>query len=89
MEQLNFDEAMNKLETILDTLEAEGDKMDPNELEKKIGEAEALKNYCKDLLKKEKEEIIRTAKENDISLEDIGMTEDDDEEDDDDDEEED
>ncbi len=97
-ENLNFDTAMSKMEAILDDLEANSDKMDPEEVENKLKEAEALKEKCKELLRQEKEEIIKTAKENNISLEELGITEgddfddddydDDDEDDDDEDEEE-
>ncbi|MDR2778143.1 MAG: hypothetical protein LBB13_01375 [Rickettsiales bacterium] len=76
---MNFDEASSKLESILDELEdGATNKLKPEEVEVKIKEAEKLRNYCKELLKKEKADIIRTAKENDISLEDIGLSEDDD-----------
>lgn len=80
MEQLNFDDAMTKLEGILDDLESNGESMDSEEAAKKLEEAEALKDYCKTLLKKEKEDLIRTAKENNISLDEIGISEDDDDE---------
>ena len=36
MERMSFDEAMSKLEDILDDLEANSDKMDPDEVEKAI-----------------------------------------------------
>ena len=50
-------------------------------MEEKVKEAENLRNHCKELLKKEKEEIIKTAKENNIPLEEIGISEDDDDDD--------
>lgn len=74
----NFDEAMNKMQAILDDLEANSDNMTPEEIESKLKEAENLKEICKKLLKEEKEDIIRTAKENNISLEELGLTEGDD-----------
>ncbi len=77
---MSFDEAMSKLEDILDDLEANSDKMDPDEVEKKIEEAEKLKSYCSELLKKEKRELIKTAKDNNIPLEEIGISEDEEEE---------
>ena len=49
MEQMNFDEAMSKLEGILDNLEANGEQMNPEEVEAKIAEAEQLRDYCKAL----------------------------------------
>lgn len=82
-ENLNFDTAMSKMESILDDLEANSDKMTPEEVESKLKEAETLKEKCKELLRQEKEEIIKTAKENNISLEELGITEGDDFEDDD------
>lgn len=87
-ENLNFDTAMSKMEAILDDLEANSEKMSPEEVENKLKEAEALKEKCKELLRQEKEEIIKTAKENNISLEELGITEDDDFDDDEDDDEE-
>ena len=77
MENLTFDEAMSKLESILNELESKGESLSTEEIEAKISEAEKLRDHCKELLKKEKEEIIRTAKENNIPLEDIGITADD------------
>ena len=82
-ENLNFDTAMSKMESILDDLEANSDKLTPEEVENKLKEAETLKEKCKELLRQEKEEIIKTAKENNISLEELGITEGDDFEDDD------
>lgn len=75
MEQMNFDEAASKLESILDELEGDTSNLKPEEIENKIVEAEKLRDYCKDLLAKEKEDIIRTAKENNISLEELGISE--------------
>ncbi|MBO4956395.1 MAG: hypothetical protein J6C50_00975 [Rickettsiales bacterium] len=80
MEQMNFDEAMSKLEGILDNLEANGEQMNPEEVEAKIAEAEQLRDYCKALLKKEREDLIKTAKENNIPLEELGLSEDEEEE---------
>lgn len=81
MENLSFDEAMNKLESILDELESKGNSLTTEEIESKIVEAEKLRDHCKELLKKEKEEIIKTARDNNISLDEIGITADDDLED--------
>lgn len=81
MEKMTFDQAMDKLEGILNNLEANRETMNPDEVEDQLSEAEELRDYCKELLKQEKEELIRTAKENGISLEEIGLSEDDDDED--------
>ncbi|MDR2777396.1 MAG: hypothetical protein LBB24_01340 [Rickettsiales bacterium] len=82
MDQMDFNEASTKLEGILDELESDdAANLTPEEIDKKLKEAEQLRDYCRKLLKKEKADIIRTAKENDISLEEIGLSEDDDEED--------
>ena len=78
---MTFDQAMDKLEGILNNLEANRETMNPDEVEDQLSEAEELRDYCKELLKQEKEELIRTAKENGISLEEIGLSEDDDDED--------
>ena len=71
---LTFDEAMAQLEEKIALLEKE-ENADNQEL---YDEAVALKDYCADLLKKEKEEIKRIARENNIPLSEIGLTEDDD-----------
>ncbi|MDR1494728.1 MAG: hypothetical protein LBI29_01675 [Rickettsiales bacterium] len=77
---MDFNEASSKLESILDELEGDdAANFSPEEIDKKLKEAEALRDYCRKLLKKEKADIIKTAKENDIPLEEIGLTEDDDE----------
>lgn len=72
---LNFDDAMSKMESILDELENNSETLSPEEVEVKIKEAETLKEHCKQLLKEEKEDIIKTAKENNISLEELGIIE--------------
>ena len=82
MEKMTFDQAMDKLEGILNNLEANRETMNPDEVEDQLSEAEELRDYCKELLKQEKEELIRTAKENGISLEEIGLSEDDDDDED-------
>lgn len=74
MENLNFDQAMEQLEAILNELE-NSDNLSEEEINEKLQKAEELKNYCKGLLKAEKEEIIRVAKENNIPLEEIGLDE--------------
>lgn len=78
MENLTFDEAASKLEDILDELEDDSNNLSPEEIEAKVEEAEKLRDYCKELLKKEKEEIIKAAKENNIPLEELGISEGDD-----------
>ena len=77
IKDLTFDEAMAQLEEKISLLEEE-ENADNQEL---YEEAVALKEYCADLLKKEKEEIKRIAKENNIPLSEIGLTEDDDDND--------
>ncbi|MDR2760793.1 MAG: exodeoxyribonuclease VII small subunit [Rickettsiales bacterium] len=76
-ENLTFDEAIERLEVILSKLEKNGPSMSTEEVEKDLDEADRLKNHCKKLLEKEREEIIRTAKDNNIPLEEIGFSEDD------------
>ena len=73
---LTFDEAMAQLEEIISLLEKE-ENADNQQL---YNEAIELKEYCADLLKKEKEEIKRIAAENNISLSEIGLDDDEDEE---------
>lgn len=70
-EGLTFDEAMEQLEKKIDKLE----KDDGATNQELYEEAVALKEYCAGLLKKEKEEIIKIAKENNIALSDIGLNE--------------
>lgn len=84
MENLDFDTAIKKLETILDTLE-NNENLTPEEQQKLYSEAEELKNHCRYLLDKEKEEIFRVAKENNISLDELDLDNEDDEDDDEDD----
>jgi exonuclease VII small subunit len=79
IEGLTFDEAIDKLEKILENLgdsEKNGFSMSNEEIEAQLEEAERLKNHCKKLLEKEREDIIRTAKENNIPLEEIGLDDD-------------
>lgn len=68
---LSFDEAMNQLEAKITELE----KPENEDNQKLFDEAMALKDYCAELLKKEKENIIKIAKENNIPLEEIGLDE--------------
>ncbi|MDD2839650.1 MAG: exodeoxyribonuclease VII small subunit [Rickettsiales bacterium] len=75
LDGLTFDEAMEQLESKIEKLEKD-DAADNQEL---YEEAIALKEYCAELLKKEKEDIIKIAKENNITLSDIGLNENDDE----------
>jgi len=76
---LTFDEAMAQLEEKIALLEKEENANNQELYEQAV----ALKEYCADLLKKEKEEIKRIAKENDISLSEIGLTDDDEDDEDD------
>ena len=71
MENLTFDEAISKLEGILDEIES-GD-LDTETSEVKLEEAEALKDYCQKLLEEEKAAIEKLAEENGISLEDLEL----------------
>ncbi len=68
---LSFDEAMDQLEAKITELE----KPENENNQKLFDEAMALKDYCAELLKKEKEDIIKIAKENNIPLEEIGLDE--------------
>lgn len=87
MENLDFDTAINNLETILDRLEND-ENLNAEEAQKLYEEAENLKNHCKSLLEKEKLEIIKIAKENDIPLSELDFDDSDLDEDDDEDDEE-
>ncbi len=69
LEGLTFDEAMEQLENTIGKLEKDDDA-DNQEL---YEEAIALKEYCSELLRREKEDIIKIAKENNIALSDIGL----------------
>jgi len=73
LDGLTFNEAMELLEEKIEKLEKNDDVDNTQEI---YEEAVALKEYCGELLKKEKEEIIKIAKDNDIALEDIGLSED-------------
>ena len=68
---LSFDEAMDQLEAKITELE----KPENENNQTLFDEAMALKDYCAELLKKEKEDIIKIAKENNIPLEEIGLDE--------------
>ena len=68
---LSFDEAMDQLEAKITELE----KPENENNQKLFDEAMALKDYCAELLKIEKEDIIKIAKENNIPLEEIGLDE--------------
>ena len=65
---MTFDEAMSQLEENINILEK-----NPND-DKLLQETIALKDYCADLLKKDKAEIIKLAQENNISLEELGLS---------------
>jgi exonuclease VII small subunit len=77
-EGLSFDEASSKLEKILDSLESDAQNLTPEETEKLIVTAEKLRNYLKGQLKKEREDIMKVAKENGIPLSEIGLAEEED-----------
>lgn len=77
IKELSFDEAMTQLEEKISLLEKEENTDNQTLYE----EAVALKEHCAELLKKEKEEIKRIAKENNIPLSEIGMTDEDGDED--------
>ena len=71
MENLTFDEAINKLEGILDQLEVE--EGSEEETTMKLAEAEALKDYCQKLLEEERSAIEKLAEENGINLEELEL----------------
>jgi exonuclease VII small subunit len=78
IEEMTFDEAIDELENILSELQdigKEDSALSTEEIDKKLDRAEQLKEHCKQLLEKEREDIIRTAKENNIPLEEIGLDE--------------
>lgn len=70
IKNLSFDDAMTQLEEKIALLEKE----ENSDNQKLYEEAVALKEYCAELLKKEKEEIKKIAKENNIPLSEIGLT---------------
>lgn len=72
---LSFDEAMSLLESKIALLEKEENA----DNQKLYEEAIALKEQCARLLKKEKDDIIKIAKENNIPLSEIGLNEENDE----------
>lgn len=72
LSEMTFDEAMDLLEKKIALLEKEENA----DNEKLYKEAVALKDYCSKLLAKEREEIKKMAKENNIPLEEIGLSED-------------
>jgi exonuclease VII small subunit len=80
IEEMTFDEAIEELENILSVLQGVSNETDGNvsgdEVEAQLERADKLKDYCKKLLEKEREDIIRTAKENNIPLDEIGLDED-------------
>ncbi|HSQ97351.1 MAG TPA: hypothetical protein VLL98_01385 [Rickettsiales bacterium] len=71
LNNLTFEEAMKQLESKIEQLEKD-DNVNNQQL---FEEAMELKDYCSELLKKEKEEIIKVAKENNIPLSEIGLEE--------------
>lgn len=70
IKNLSFDDAMTQLEEKIALLEKE----ENSDNQKLYEEAVALKEYCAELLKKEKEEIKKIARENNIPLSEIGLT---------------
>jgi exodeoxyribonuclease VII small subunit len=78
IKDLTFDEAMEELERILDKLEEEDDTDTPEEeIQDLYKRAIDLKEYCSVLLDKERESIIKIANENDIPLDEIGLSDED------------
>jgi exodeoxyribonuclease VII small subunit len=75
IENLSFEDAMTELDDVLSKLE--GMKSPSEESEKLFEKANLLKEYCDNLLKEEKKEIIKIAKSYNIPLTDIGFTEED------------
>jgi exonuclease VII small subunit len=73
IKDLSFEEAMEELESKIAQLEEEGNQNN----QQLYNEAIVLKDHCATLLEKEKEEIKRVAKENDIPLSDIGLVDED------------
>ena len=71
LSEMTFDEAMELLEKKIALLEKEENA----DNQKLYEEAVALKDHCSKLLIKEREEIKKMAKENNIPLEDIGLSE--------------
>lgn len=73
-EGMSFEEAMKLLEEKIAILEAEDDN-DESDTIAVYEDAVLLKDYCAQLLAKEREEIKRIAKENNIPLSEIGLEE--------------
>ena len=67
IEKLSYNEAISKLKQNLDILENNHENIENQS--KLILECLKLKSHCQNLLKKEKEEIIKDAKENKIPQE--------------------
>ena len=77
-----FDEYMAELEAIVNDLESNSEtkKYSDEEIVKKINRAEELQAICRKLLADERADIIKTAQEQGISLEELGLDDEDDEE---------
>ena len=77
-----FDEYMAELEAIVNDLESNSEtkKYSDEEVVKKINRAEELQAICRKLLADERADIIKTAQEQGISLEELGLDDEDDEE---------
>ena len=73
------------MEQILDLLESKGKDAPVDDVEYAISKAEGLKEESKNLLRKERQDIIATAKAHGLSLEELGIKEEDPYDDDDDD----
>ena len=72
IENMSFDEAISKLEKNLDLLEKNENIPNANEL---FEESLKLKNHCEKLLNEERANFEKVAKENGISLEELGLNE--------------
>ncbi|MDR0423440.1 MAG: hypothetical protein LBH46_02510 [Rickettsiales bacterium] len=78
VDNLSFEEAMEELDVTIAELEkAEKANIYTADSQKFFERANLLKEHCDRLLREEKIEIIKTAKSCNISLQDIGLTEDD------------
>lgn len=70
--ELSFKEAFGKLQNILEELESKD--CDIEEMTKLYQKGLELKKYCSDVLSKEKNKIKVIAEKNNISLEEIGLS---------------
>lgn len=72
----SFDSTEGAMERLLDLLENEGDASTTDDVEYVLTKAEQLKEESKSILKKERQEIVNTAKKHGISLSSLGIPED-------------